>query len=119
MDEPARRLRAPIDRLPTRRAHACVAFRKPSEDARTVDGEYEPISVVGSTVYRLASNGDAPQIPREVAQTDRPKARGSTTPRASNNYSRAGPGFRKDAAIKVTWRCHRGIDPLIPLRACT
>ncbi len=57
MDEPARRRRAPIDRLPTRRAHACVAFREPSEEARTVDGEYEPISVVGSTVYELARAG--------------------------------------------------------------
>ncbi len=40
MDELARRLRAPIDRLPTRRAHACVAFREPSEEARTVVHEY-------------------------------------------------------------------------------
>ena len=54
MDEPARRLRAPIDRLPTRRAHACVAFREPSEEARTVDDLYEQINVVGSTVYELA-----------------------------------------------------------------
>jgi len=57
MDELARRLRAPIDRLPTRRAHACVAFREPSEEARTVDHEYEPISVVGSSVYELDRQG--------------------------------------------------------------
>jgi len=80
MDEPARRLRAPIDRLPTRRAHACVAFRKPSEDARTVDDEYEPISAVGSTVYRPASKGDEPKIPCVVAQTESPQGAGQYHP---------------------------------------
>jgi len=48
-------------------ASSRVAFREPSEDARTVDGEYEPISLVGSSVYRLASNGGDDK--RDVSQS--------------------------------------------------